>query len=64
MRAVCVVLVVLAALAGAGLTSGCCGSPCDPPQPCSFNPCRWWEPCGCTGCAPLGDPCDCCDPRG
>jgi len=64
MRVLGIVLIGLLALGSAGLLTGCCGGACTPPTPCDSNPCRWWDPCGSRDCAPIGDPCDCCDPRG
>lgn len=51
-------LVVFAGLLalGTGLLSGCSAGGTVSPY--------WWDPCPGPDCAPLGDPCDCCDSCG
>lgn len=70
MRLVRVLLIAVLCLAGTGLLAGCCCNDtpragCRMPKPCCIKPCYWWKGC-CPGddCAPIGDPCDCCDSRG
>ena len=63
MRLLGILMIFVVALGGLGLLGGCCGSPCEVPASCGIDPCRWWDPCA-HDCAPIGDPCDCCDPAG
>ncbi len=68
MRLARVLFIVVLCAVGVGLLSGCCGrtsmAGCRAPSPCCFDPCRWWEACPTDDCAPIGDPCDCCDSAG
>lgn len=51
------VFTLVALLAAVLVTlSACC-------HPCCRSVGYWWKPCG-NDCAPIGDPCDPCDPRG
>ena len=72
MRLARIAAIALICVLAVGVLSGChacCDKTdncCYPPRkPCCFNPGYWWESCGPNGdCGPLGDPCDCCDPKG